>query len=183
MSAQFMDMTDGRSMCLRPLKQSDEPLIEAGITALSDKSRYFRFFSQFKKAPPSVLDRLTNFSDDHIAWGAVDNSLSDQPPIAAAHLIHLDTMADGTGEFAIAVLDAYQNLGVARTLTYCLFKDALENGYEQAVLDVLAENQAGLSLFKWMGGKVTGQSSNVLHLKITLAEAISQLEQSLIKTA
>lgn len=176
MTARFIDMTDGRSMCLRPLKASDEPHIEAGILALSDQSRYLRFFSNFKQAPQSVLDRLTDFGEDHIAWGAVDNSLPDQPPIAAAHLIHSGEMPEGTGEFAIAVLDAYQNLGVARALSYCLFQDAAEKEYRRAVFDVLAENRAGIALFKWMGGRVTGRSSHVLHMALEIPEALSRLE-------
>ena len=182
MTAQFIDMTDGRSMCLRPLKASDESHIEAGILALSDRSRYLRFFSNFKHAPQSVLDRLTDFGDHHIAWGAVDNSLPNQPPIAAAHLIHLNDMPIGIGELAIAVLDDYQSQGVARALTWCLFQDAAEHNYHEAILDVLAENHAGVSLFKWMGGRVTGRSTNVIHMGKKIFEATKKLESYLENT-
>ena len=179
MTARYIDMTDGRSMCLRPLHSDDEPLIEAGILALSDRSRYLRFFSQFKKAPQSVIDRLTNFSENHIAWGAVDDSLPNQPPIAAAHFIHSGDMPDSTGEFAIAVLDDYQSLGVARALSYCLLKDVAQEGYEQAVLDVLGENRAGISLFQWMGGRVSGRSSNIVHMELDIVDALARLSAHL----
>lgn len=175
MTAIHTTMKDGRALCLRPLKDDDASLIEAGIAALSDRSRYLRFFSMFKTAPQTVIDRLTDFDEDHLAWGAVDYSLPDKPSIAAAHIIHLDTMPDATGEFAIAVLDDYHDLGIARALASCLFQDAREQGFERIVLDVLAENAYGLSFFRWLGSRTVSRHGHIIQMELGLDRAIDKL--------
>lgn len=171
-------MDDGRAMCLRPLNDTDAPLIEAGIKALSDRSRYFRFFAGFKQAPPTVLDLLTDFDEDHLAWGAVDSSLDEQPAIGAAHIIRTDTLPDTRGDFSVAVLDAYHNQGVARALIQCLFEEALDDGFTHAELDVLFENSGAITLFKWLGARTLHRSGGMIHMEIALDEALSALRTS-----
>lgn len=175
MTAIHTTMSDGRALCLRPLKPSDSLLIEAGIIALSDRSRYLRFFSGFKKAPKTVLDRLTDFDEDHLAWGAVDASLEDMPAIAAAHIVRTERHAETAGEYAIAVLDDYHNLGVARALTSCLFTDALAKGFTSVTLDVLAENAEGRAFFKWLGSETVSRSANIIHMELDLPGAVEKL--------
>jgi GNAT superfamily N-acetyltransferase len=172
-------MVDGRGLCLRRLKADDAPLIEAGIIALSDRSRYLRFFSGFKQAPPSVIARLTDFDDNHIAWGAVDSSLDDKPPIGAAHIIRTDDLPVTRGDFAVAVLDAYHDQGVARALSRCVFQDALWEGFTHVELDVLTENRKALSFFKWMGGKSLRSAGYLVHMEIELEQALSILKLQL----
>jgi ribosomal protein S18 acetylase RimI-like enzyme len=170
-------MQDGRSLCLRPLQSRDAPLLEAGIMALSDRSRYYRFFSGFKQAPPSVLKRLTDFDgDDHLAWGAVDSSVDTNPPIAAAHIIRVDNLPPTSGDFAIAILDDYHHQGIARALITCLFSDAISKQFEHVELDVLSENREGISLFRSLGAHIISASSGVTHMKIDLNNAVVALK-------
>jgi ribosomal protein S18 acetylase RimI-like enzyme len=172
-------MTDGRSLCLRPLNHKDAPLLEAGIIALSDRSRYFRFFSGFKQAPPSVLKRLTEFhGNDHLAWGAVDSSLDDMPPIAAAHIIRVDDSPPISGDFAIAILDDYHHQGIARALIACLFSDAVSKGFQSVELDVLSENRDGISLFRSLGAQTVSAGAGIKHMKIDLSTALNSLQSS-----
>lgn len=172
-------MKDGRELCLRRLTSEDAPLIEAGIKDLSDRSRYLRFFSGFKQAPPSVLQKLTNFdTDNHLAWGAVDASLPSYPPIAAAHIIRMDPAPETTGDFALAVLDDYQGLGVARAMMSCLFHDALTSGFETVHLDVLFENMSARSLFTTMGAVSSASNGGVIHMELDLKTALRKLEMS-----
>lgn len=172
-------MKDGRSLCLRPLQNKDAPLVEAGIIALSDRSRYFRFFSGFKQAPPSVLKRLTDFEgDDHLAWGAIDSSVDSHPPIAAAHIIRVDELPPTSGDFAIAILDDYHHQGIARAIIACLFFDAVSKGFETIELDVLSENRDGVSLFKSLGAQTTGSALSVTHMKIDLKHSLEVLKSS-----
>jgi len=168
-------MTDGRALCLRPLNVGDTPLIEAGIIALSDRSRYLRFFSGFKQAPQAVLDLLTDFDDDddHLAWGAVDASLDDKPAIAAAHIIRTETLPDTRGDFSVAVLDDYHHQGVARAIIQCLFSEAESHGFTHVELDVLTENKSAISLFKWLGGRTLKTFGNVGHMEIDIQQALS----------
>ncbi|WP_017931265.1 GNAT family N-acetyltransferase [Robiginitomaculum antarcticum] len=179
MDAVHTKMSDGRDLCLRPLNNADAPLIEAGIMALSDRSRYFRFFSSFKQAPQSVLDKLITFEGkNHLAWGAVDSSLDTKPAIAAAHIIRADYLPYSRGDFAIAVLDDYHDQGIARAIIACLFSEAVDKGFTHVELDVLSENAAGLSLFRWLGGVSLNSVTHVRHMEIELRPALRILKQS-----
>lgn len=147
--------------------------------ALSDRSRYFRFFSGFKQAPPSVLKRLTYFDGDHhLAWGAVDSDLDVKPAIAAAHIFRVDSLPDTSGDFAIAILDEYHHQGIARTLIACLFIDALSKGFLSVNLDVLSENRVGISLFGSLGAETRGMGAGVSQMTIDLAQAVAILKAS-----
>jgi ribosomal protein S18 acetylase RimI-like enzyme len=169
-------MEDGRAVCFRPLNANDAPLIEAGISALSDRSRYLRFFSGFKHAPKAVLDLLTNFDDDHhLAWGAVDMSLDHKPAVAAAHIIRTDSLPNNRGDFAVAVLDDYHNQGIARAITYHLFSEAVSHGFTHVELDVLIENRIATSMFKWLGGKSLKSHGNIVHMEIEIGQALTIL--------
>lgn len=168
-------MKDERALCLRPLGKGDGPLIEAGIRDLSDRSRYLRFFSGFKQAPPSVLKLLTNFHDDHLAWGAVDSSLASKPAIAAAHIIQAEGRTQSIGDFSIAVLDAYHHQGIARDLMYCIFSEAKAQALTHIEFDVLRENKPALDLFYWMGAEQLHSDGPVIHMKLGLMKALSTL--------
>lgn len=172
MTAIHTEMADGRALCLRPLRPNDADLIEAGIKQLSDRSRYLRFFSNFKEAPATVLNLLTDFDEDHLAWGAVDMSLSGEPAIAAAHIIRTKDLPINRGDFSVAVLDAYHQQGVARKLIECLFSEALDEGFTHAELDVLYENKAAISLFNWLGGQAAHRHGNILHMEVEIDKAL-----------
>ena len=57
-------------------------------------------------------------------------------------------------EFAVVVADDWQHLGLARRLMHCLMRSAAEAGLKRMVGDVLATNQAMLSLARSLGFQV-----------------------------
>ncbi|GAA0476967.1 hypothetical protein GCM10009096_18520 [Parasphingorhabdus litoris] len=170
-------LRSGMEVCLRPIHPSDQDKIERGIMELSDRSRYLRFFSSFKVAPPSVVEQLSAVDGvNHIAWGVVNLDLDDHPPIAAAHAIR-DEKDSKRGEFAIAVLDDYQSKGVSRALIAALFSNCVEQGIDKLDIAVLRENKKAARLIAALGAEIMRSEGTVAYYRLDLAQTLDALRR------
>lgn len=169
------DMKSQHAFCLRPLWPDDKETLRAGVAALSDQSRYLRFFSGARTVPEPIIDRLADSDQtDHIAWGAID-LLSDPPmAIAAGHAIRVgktDSM-----EIALAVLDEYQGLGVARLLLTEIAQICQNQGVTSLTAETLAENRAARRLFQALGGVSNYSSGPVVRYTFQIEEFLIRLK-------
>jgi GNAT superfamily N-acetyltransferase len=168
-------LTDGREVCLRTIRPSDEARIREGISEMSDRSRYLRFFSAFREPPESIVKQLSAVDGhDHIGWGAILLDGDEYPPIAAAHAIRFDDDAS-TGELAIAVLDDYHGLGLARMLIAAVLCDCIAEELLQLEMQVLPENRAAGSLAQALGGARGSALDSVDHYLIDVRTALAKL--------
>jgi ribosomal protein S18 acetylase RimI-like enzyme len=169
-------LDDGASICFRPIRPSDEPAIEQGIRELSDHSRYLRFFSSFKSAPPSVIERLSAVDGfDHIAWGAVMTGEEGSPPGAAAHAIR-DGDNPASADLAIAVLDQYHERGIARLLLAALVLDCRGAGLGELKFDILHSNKPAILLVKSLGAESNSAAGTVMSYRLDVDETLSRLK-------
>lgn len=170
------ELRSGMQVCLRPLHPSDQDRIERGIMELSDRSRYLRFFSSFKIAPASVVEKLSAVDGvNHIAWGVVNLDGDDHPAIAAAHAIR-NSDDPTTGEFAIAVLDDYHGKGVSRVLIAALFANCVEQGLRKLDIAVMRENTKAARLIAALGAEMTQSEGAVANYSLDLERALDALQ-------
>jgi GNAT superfamily N-acetyltransferase len=168
-------LRDGRMVCLRTIRPSDKAKIRDGIAAMSGRSRYLRFFSAFRTAPESIVKRLSAVDGhDHIGWGAILLDGAENPPIAAAHAIR-DEGDPACAELAVAVLDAYQGLGLARMLIAPVLADCLAEGLVRLDMNVLAENRAAIALALALGGDAVPTGGSVSRYRIGAEAALTRL--------
>ena len=157
----FYKLPDGTDICLRPITKWDKDLLREGVSNLSDRSRYLRFFTGAKTVPEPILDRLVDVDPhNHIAWGAIDVSGSPARAIAAAHAIRIDGAQ--TMEVALAVLDEYQSRGIARLLLFEIAKACEQNGIVDLTAETLSENAGARRLFRALGGTANYSSGPVV---------------------
>lgn len=169
------ELSDGRPVCLRTIRPSDEERIREGISEMSDRSRYLRFFSAFREAPESIVKRLSAVDGhDHIGWGAILLDGQDYPPIAAAHAIRSGD-DPSTGELAIAVLDDYQGLGLARTLIAALLVDCASENLVRLEMQVLGENRAATGLLAELGAERAPALDSVAHYTLDVRETLQRM--------
>lgn len=168
-------LKDGTHVCLRTIRPSDEDRIRAGIAEMSDRSRYLRFFSAFRDPPPAIVKRLSAVDGhDHIGWGAIRTDLEDPHAIGAAHAIrYVDSPL--RGELAVALLDDYHGLGLARMLIAAVLVDCALEGIEQLEMQMIAENQAASRLVTSLGARRTPALDSVDHYQLEVAEALAVL--------
>jgi len=168
-------LSDGRAICLRTIRPSDEARIRDGISEMSDRSRYLRFFSAFREPPESIVKRLSAVDGhDHIGWGAILLDGDEYPPIAAAHAIRLED-DDARGELAIAVLDEYQGVGLARTLIAAVLLDCLDEDLVELEMHVLGENRAANALVTSLGAKRKPALDSVAHFVLDVRDALAMM--------
>lgn len=168
-------LSDGRPVCLRPICPSDEPLIYKGIVELSDRSRYLRFFSAFREPPEVVVKRLSAVDGhNHIGWGAILLDDRDNPPIAAAHAIRSND-DPSSGELAIAVLDNYQRLGLARTLIAVLLNDCVKNNLHRLEMQIMSENRGATNLARALGAEQREDPGSVAYYVLNSEDALQRL--------
>jgi RimJ/RimL family protein N-acetyltransferase len=173
------EMNDGRAVCLRTIRPSDEARIRDGITEMSDRSRYLRFFSAFREPPESIVKQLSAVDGhDHIGWGARLLDGQDYPPIGAAHAIR-SPVDPATGELAIAVLDEYQGQGVARMLIAAVLLDCAAEDLPRLEMQVLGENRAAASLLLEIGAKRQPALDAVGHYALNVSETLVLLKAQL----
>lgn len=170
-------LDNGTHICLRRVRHSDLGQIEKGIGQLSDQSRYSRFFSGSKTIPPSVVERLASVDGiNHLAWGVVNMDEADHPAVAAAHVFREAETSD-TGEFAIAVLDQYHGLGVARILMTAIFLDCYCEGLRHLRIDILRDNKKAYGLIRSVGATPCVLEGSVAQYNLVIEDAISALEK------
>ena len=172
-------LANGRPVCLRTIRPSDEALIRDGISEMSDRSRYLRFFSAFRQPPESVVKQLSAVDGhDHIGWGAILLDGDEFPPIAAAHAIRLDCESkqeSKMAELSIAVLDEYQGQGLARKLVAAVLVDCAAEGISCAQIQLLGENRPAARLVRALGAKRTAALGSVEHYRLNVAETLANM--------
>lgn len=168
---------DGTAVCLRTITPDDADQIREGIAKLSAESRYLRFFSPAPMPPDGVVRRLADVDGhDHIAWGAICIECEGTPAIGAVHAVR-HRAGGGAGEYSVAVLDAFQGLGLARMLTAALLVHCLAEGLTRLDVHILSDNHAAKQLVKSMGGVPASESRGVADYSLDVAAAIAALRR------
>lgn len=171
-------LRDGRRVRLRPIGPDDRRRLVAGLRRMSPRSRYLRFHRFVTELTEPELRLLTEPDQrDHVAWGAVSLGEPGEPGVAAARYVR-DPADPTQAEFALAVVDDYQGVGLGRLLLETLIADALLNGVERLVSPVLSENHGALRLFEALGGRLRRGDDGDLSVEIAIATERRQWKAS-----
>lgn len=146
-----------RSVLIRPVEPHDADAEQAFVGGLSLASRHKRFHVGLRQLSPTMLRQMTQIDhQDHVALVAevlADGPEPVLPPpriVADARYVRLREQPD-EAEFAIAVADDWQSLGLGRTLMDRLARHARRQGIRALVGDVLPENRRMLVLMRGLG--------------------------------
>ena len=171
-------LEDGRKVCLRAVRPSDEPRMRGGIELLSRESRYLRFFSRAPALPDRVITKLVAVDGHrHLAWGAILSDEPQFPAIGAVHAVRDDETSE-SAEFAIGILDAYHGQGLAQMLTAVLLIQCQAEGIVTMAAQILAENRPAANLLRSLGGERTGTQQGVSDYALDTAAALQALQHS-----
>ena len=163
-------LADGRSVLVRPLSPRDATAEQAFVAALSPMSRYRRFHFGLHELPPPLLRRLTEIDQRrHVALVALGLPAFDEPAIVAdARYVRCDD--DDAAEFAVAVADDWQRLGLGREMLERLMRHAREHGVSRLCGDVLWDNRPMIAMVTALGGTLARKpgEAGVLRARFTL---------------
>lgn len=143
------------SVGLRPLAPGESAAVLAVFDGMSHRSRELRFLGHKPALSDAEVRRLTSVDQrDHVALVA---SAPGRRPIGIARFVR--TPGDpARADVAVAVVDAWQRLGVGSMLLGALVRRATEVGVRHFTLTVSTDNSAVLRLLHRSPGDVTRTS-------------------------
>jgi nucleotide-binding universal stress UspA family protein/RimJ/RimL family protein N-acetyltransferase len=161
-----VELADGSAVHIRPIRPDDREALAAAFERLSVESRYRRFFAPVARLGERELDYLTIVDHrDHEALVAVDEATGEG--IGVARFVRTEPTV---AEPAIVVADDWQGRGVANHLIDALVERAREEGVNQFVAPVLADNAAAIRILERLGETTREQMGREVQLTIALPE-------------
>lgn len=140
-------LRNGRVVTVRPALPQDSDMGRIFVaSALTAQSRYQRFQVGLRELPASAATYFTDIDyHDHFALLAESFHGGAQQQVAEVRFVR-DATDPATAEFALAVADAWQGLGLGRRMLRTLVDVAHSHAVEKLTGDVLHDNTAMLSL-------------------------------------
>jgi len=145
-----MEIEGGEQVTFRMARPDDARIQQEFVAALSDKSKYMRFFSGMKKLPDHVVKAFTTprFPISYAVVATVSES-GKEKQIGVARWAPTGT--EGVAEFAVVVADEYQGRGIASRLMRLLIAAAAVGGLQRLEGLILKENEPMLAMVRKMG--------------------------------
>ncbi|UCH13318.1 MAG: GNAT family N-acetyltransferase [Bacteroidales bacterium] len=161
-------LKNGITVLIRFLRQTDRVYIEKGYKELSYKSQYFRFISPPDSLSDKDLKYLTEIdNDNHVAMIAFVLEKQLKHPVGVARYIKLiDNPC--SAEFAITVLDSYQNKGLGTIFFNLLIDHARRNNINNLTGYILSENLPMLKIVKHHNIHIRKEEGALLRVDIPL---------------
>lgn len=143
-------LRQGRRVTVRAVRPDDTERLQSAIRAMSDESRYSRFMGTLRELPPALLDLATNpRAGRDFQLVAVTGEGAEETIVAGAR--YSSETGSTECEFAIALIDAWQGLGLARRLLALLMEHARASGFARMEGYILASNTRMLGLARRLG--------------------------------
>lgn len=147
----------GLDILLRPVKISDETMLKDFFYSLSDKSNYKRFFTLVTYMPHKMLQEMSaiNYIKEMVLLAVIGEKEKTVVAGVAQYTVPPDS---NLAEFAIAVRDDYQKMGVGSELLRYQIEVARREGLRGFTGEYIPENRAieqlleecGLKFKKWI---------------------------------
>ncbi|MCD6679460.1 MAG: GNAT family N-acetyltransferase [Burkholderiaceae bacterium] len=153
-------LADGRSVLVRPMLPQDAALHQQFVRALSPTSRYRRFHGSMRELSADMIEYLTQVDyRSHLALLAETfDSRGDEVQVADVRYVHRKAQGDGADErvadFAIAVADEWQGVGLGSRMLGALKTSARLGGVRRLEGSVLADNGPMRALMRARGWRV-----------------------------
>ncbi|GAA5107134.1 bifunctional GNAT family N-acetyltransferase/acetate--CoA ligase family protein [Nocardia iowensis] len=170
--------SDGGVVRLRPITPDDAAPLQEFHAALSDRTRYLRYFGPYPRISPKDLYRTTHV-DYHDRVGLV--VVLGTKIVAVGRYELLDRVGRRSAEVAFVVADEHQGRGLGSILLEHLAGAAAEHKIETFVAEVLAENTTMVTVFRDAGYQVErSRDGSVLHLEFAIdpTEALLSVRDS-----
>jgi acetyltransferase len=150
-------LANGRSVLVRPVLPQDSELHQRFVRALSPVSRYRRFHSAVSELPGSTLEYLTQVDyASHLALLAETfDERGEEVQVAEARYVRRSDADEAhVADFALAVADRWQGLGLGRHMLAALVDSARRSGVRRLEGSVLADNEPMCALLRRTGWRL-----------------------------
>ncbi len=162
-------LKDGTPVLIRLLCEDDKEELKIGFEKLSAKSKYCRFFVPVSSLSNNQLKQLTEMDNkNHLALCAYVASQDDMFGIGVARYIRVEDEPEAA-EFALTIIDAYQDRGLGTELLNLLIHSARKNGIRKFIGYMLAENSSMLKILKHFGAQIRREDGSIQRVDLILS--------------
>jgi RimJ/RimL family protein N-acetyltransferase len=167
-----LKLRDQLPVILRPLLPDDRERIIEAFRRLSPESTYFRFWTSFRGANPTFIDRLcAEDQGQHASWIIVIEDNDDVPGVGGGSFWRSNERPE-TAEVSFTVADEFQGQGAGTILLAAIWEHAYSIGIRKFVAEVLDENHVMLTWWSSLGAAHVRQPHGGWELTLTLDEAM-----------
>lgn len=140
-----LELDNGETLLIRPVKPTDERMLQELLYDLGQKDRYYRFFQPVKQFRHKKVQPMVNidYSTNMILVGINEENGSKE---IAAEGGFFSTNHPSTAEIAFAVHPDWRNLGITKFFLDYLVQIAREMNYKYFAGTILLENKAMLHI-------------------------------------
>lgn len=147
-----VQLKNGQTALLRPIRPEDEPLEAEMFTLFSKETVYFRFFGYVPHVTHELLTRFTQIDyDREMAIIAEIQERPEGPPHMAGVVRLVGDAWNENAEYAIVVADPWQGQGLGAKMTDFILEIAKERGIRKVYASVLSNNEGMIGIFQKKG--------------------------------
>jgi len=163
----IFQLKNGMTIKIRPIKPTDERMLQELYYSLDNQDRYLRFFSSAPKFSHKRIQPFVNidYTTNMILVGEYFEK-GEQQIIASAPFFKTDNPS--TVEFGIVIKKNWRKSGIAKFLLLYLVKIARELNYKFISGSVLLENKPMLHIINNSGYPMTSKSIEYGEVNFTL---------------
>lgn len=160
-----LPLDDGRIVTVRPVLPQDAEATAGFVSGLSSEARRRRFHIGLRTLPEALLRSFTEVDfRTHVALIA-EAPRRDEEPLLVADARYIVGPDGASAEFAIAVSDAWQGVGLGRQLLTRLGQHARRSGLRRLHGTMVRDNGAMIALIASLGGRVRSHPEDRLLLE------------------
>lgn len=165
-------LPDGRAVLVRAIAPTDRDELRDSFLRLSEESVYLRFFQPKRELSEEELSYFTQLDfQRHVALGALLDEDGIEIGVGVGRYV-IDESDRDSAEVAFTVVDAYQGMGIGKTLMRHLVKVARANGVNSFRATVLPENRRMLDALAHSGYLIQSRMvEGAIEVLISLTEA------------
>jgi acetyltransferase len=155
----------GLDVVIRPIKPEDEPMMIQFHKELSERSVYHRYFAPLKLDVRIAHERLSRicFTDYTREIALIVEHSTEQKGVQVKSVLGVGRLSKLHGtdeaEFALLIMDRWQNQGLGTQLLHLLVKAGIEEKVGRIVARILADNYEMMSLARKVGFRLYHEPS------------------------
>ncbi|MCW3981655.1 MAG: GNAT family N-acetyltransferase, partial [Candidatus Bathyarchaeota archaeon] len=159
-------LKNGRKVAIRPIRPEDERLLDKLFQSFSEATMRFRFFQLIKEMSHDTLTRYCNIDYDREIAMIAEFGRGKKEILGVSRLV---LQPDGKqSEFAVAVGDKWQGLGLGSKLVDCIIQIGKGIGLKSISGDIMAENLKMIQLCRKKGFKIQQLDEELVKATIDL---------------
>jgi acetyltransferase len=166
-----VQLKNGQTAILRPIRPEDEPLEAEMFTLFSKETVYFRFFGYVPQVTHELLTRFTQIDyDREMAIIAEIQERPEGPPHMAGVVRLVGDAWNENAEYAIVVADPWQGQGLGSKMTDYILEIAKEREIRKVYGNVLSNNEGMIRIFRQKGFSFKQEGYDAFYVELDLEE-------------